>query len=101
MLTLYVKTGCAYSSMVLHELQELALSFTEKNIGDDATRDELIARSGLKRTPYLVDDETGVEVSESGAIVAYILQMYGGEKAAEIKKVDDLNICLPENPKTP
>jgi len=96
MLTLYMKTNCAYSAMVIHELEELALQYEEKNIADDALREELIARTGKKQTPYLVDDATGVEISESAAVVTYLMQMYGGEKAVEIKKVDDPNICIPE-----
>jgi glutaredoxin len=78
MLTLYVKTGCPYCAAVLHKVEELDISVTEKNIADDGVADELVARGGKRQVPYLVDDEKNVEMYESGDIVEYLEKNYKG-----------------------
>ncbi|MBX9906606.1 glutathione S-transferase N-terminal domain-containing protein [Patescibacteria group bacterium] len=72
MLTLYVKTGCAFCAMVLHRLDELGLQYDEKNIGDSGIADELVARGGKRQVPYLVDTDAGVEIYESADIVKHL-----------------------------
>lgn len=76
MLTLYVKTGCPFCHKVLAVGEELGISFEQKNIADDAVAAELIARGGKRQVPYLVDSERGVEMYESGDIVAYLQKEY-------------------------
>ena len=82
--------------MVLHELDELALTFEEKNIADDSIATELIERGGKRQVPYLVDTETKTEMYESSDIVAYLLKTYGGTEGVEGKKGDDQNVCIPD-----
>ena len=82
MLTLYVKTGCPYCALVLHELAELNLPFEEKNIADDAVAAELVARGGMRQVPYLVDDAHNVEMYESADIAQYLATTYGSTGAA-------------------
>lgn len=48
------------------------MEFTLKNIADEGVADELIARGGKRMVPYLVDEETGVEMYESDDIVDYL-----------------------------
>lgn len=72
MLTLYVKTGCAYCAKVLRAGEELGLEFNLKNVADEAIALELVTRGGKKQMPYLVDGDTGTEMYESDAIVAYL-----------------------------
>jgi len=72
MLTLYVKTHCPFCAKVLDAGKELGVTFEEKNIADDAVAQELIKRGGKRQVPYLVDSERGVEMYESGDIVAYL-----------------------------
>ncbi len=76
MLILYIKTGCPFCHKVLDAGRELGISFEEKNIADDAVATELVARGGKRQTPYLVDNERGVEMYESDAIVAYLQEHY-------------------------
>lgn len=76
MLTLYVKTGCPFCHKVLAAGEELGLLFEQKNIADYAVATELIARGGKRQVPYLVDSERGVEMYESGDIVAYLRTQY-------------------------
>ena len=77
MLTLYVKTGCPYCALVLHELAELNLPFEEKNIADDVVATELISRGGKRQVPYLIDDAHDVEMYESADIAQYLATTYG------------------------
>lgn len=76
MLTLYVKSGCAFAAMVIHRLEELELPFEEKNIADEGVQEELIARGGDSHTPYLVDTDAGVEMYESENIIAHLDSHY-------------------------
>ncbi len=76
MLTLYVKTGCPFCAKVLNTGKELGIEFEEKNIADDAVATELVARGGKRQVPYLVDSEHGVEMYESGDIIAYLRAQY-------------------------
>lgn len=76
MLTLYVKDGCGFSARVREKMKELNITCEEKNIKDDGVLDELLARGGDSKTPYLVDSETGFEMYESDLINAYLEAHY-------------------------
>jgi len=69
---LYVQDGCPYCAKVLVAGSSLGMEFTLKNIADEGVADELIARGGKRMVPYLVDEETGVEMYESDDIVDYL-----------------------------
>ena len=69
---LYVKDGCPYCAKVLVAGSSLGMEFTLKNIADEGVADELVARGGKRMVPYLVDEETGVEMYESDDIVDYL-----------------------------
>jgi len=81
MLTLYVKTGCPFCHKVLAIGEDLGITFEEKNIANDAVAAELIARGGKRQVPYLVDSEHGVEMYESGDIVAYLHSNSGKQRS--------------------
>lgn len=72
MLTLYVKTGCPYCAKVLIEAAMLDIEFDERNVADPKVAEELVARGGKLQTPYLVDEERGVSLYESEAILDYL-----------------------------
>tara|TARA_R110000824_G_scaffold401771_1_gene615377 strand:+ start:78953 stop:79189 length:237 start_codon:yes stop_codon:yes gene_type:complete len=69
---LYVKDGCPYCAKVLVAGSSLGMEFTLKNIADEGAADELVARGGKRMVPYLVDEDTGVEMYESDDIVDYL-----------------------------
>jgi glutaredoxin 3 len=69
---LYVKDGCPYCAKVLVAGSSLGMEFTLKNIADEGVADELVARGGKRMVPYLVDEDTGVEMYESDDIVDYL-----------------------------
>ena len=76
MLTLYVKTGCPFCQKVLDTAKELNIELRLKNVVDAGVADELIARGGKRREPYLVDDARGVEMYESADIATYLREKY-------------------------
>lgn len=84
MLTLYVKTGCAFCAMALLKLDELGLEYEEKNIAETGIADELIARGGKRQVPYLVDTDAEVEMYESSDIVKHLDMRFGGDMKAGI-----------------
>lgn len=77
MLILYVKTGCPYCRRVLHAVDDLGLTVTQRNIDDEGVEADLIARGGKRQLPYLVDEEKGIEMYESEDIVSYLTTNYG------------------------
>jgi len=92
MLTLYVKTGCPYCAAVLHKLDELDISFEEKNIADEAVAEELIAKGGKRQVPFLVDSERGTMLYESADINMYLDEHYAADSreqtSSEVKQQD-------------
>lgn len=71
---LYVKDGCPFCAKVLVAGSSLGIDFTLKNIADEGVAEELVARGGMRQVPYLVDQEAGVEMYESDAIVDYLTE---------------------------
>ena len=90
MLTLYVKTGCPYCAAVLAKLNELGISFEEKNIADSKVAEELIKHGGKRQVPYMEDEDPcenakhntpclvdeDVEMYESADIIEYLEKNY-------------------------
>lgn len=76
MLTLYVKTGCPFCHKVLMTMEELGITFDEKNIADTAVAEELNERGGKLQVPYLIDSATGKDMFESDDIVTYLRAQY-------------------------
>lgn len=77
-LILYVRTGCPYCAKVLLAAQDLGTALEERNIADPSIEQELIARGGKRQTPYLVDEEAGVEMYESDDIIAHLHSRFTG-----------------------
>jgi glutathione S-transferase len=77
MITLFVKTGCPFCARVLAEVETLHLRPTIKNVADPAVVEELIRIGGHARTPFMIDDETGVQLYGSAEIVQYLHERFG------------------------
>lgn len=78
---LYYKPTCPYCIKVLDFAQQHGISFELRDItADPAIAQELIDRGGKRQVPYLVDTERGVEMYESGDIVAYLQEHYAGAR---------------------
>ncbi len=81
MLTLYYKPSCSFCRRVMAVIDRLELEVEMKNVIELEIETELIARTGKKQTPYLVDTDKGVEMPESDAIVAHLQTNYGNASA--------------------
>ena len=80
---LYYKTNCLFSRQVLAVISRLELEVEMRNIEDNLTfADEVLEQGGKVQTPFLVDEEKGVKLYESDAIVAHLQREYGTAPAA-------------------
>jgi glutathione S-transferase len=79
LLELYEFEGCPYCRKVREALSILDLSALIRPCprGGPRFRAELAKRGGKPQFPYLVDPNTGTEMYESSAIVAYLFERYG------------------------
>ncbi|HWH07221.1 MAG TPA: glutathione S-transferase N-terminal domain-containing protein [Candidatus Paceibacterota bacterium] len=76
-LTLYIQTACPYAAKVLLEGAIMGLTFNERNVRDPGVMRTLMELSGKRQTPYLVDEERDIAVSDSDAIIAYLHERFG------------------------
>lgn len=88
-LTLYEYNGCPFCQRLRAVISELDLDaqvyptprVTVKEYaktGDSRYRPEVGEKSGQLMFPYLEDPNTGTQLSDSGAIITYLLNTYGG-----------------------
>jgi glutathione S-transferase len=77
-ITLYRLQACPYCERVVRKLDEYDLDYTSRFVepmhGD---RDVVKRVSGKRTVPAIVDDNTGVTMSESANIVDYLEKTYG------------------------
>jgi glutathione S-transferase len=80
-LTLYRLQACPFCERVVRVLDEYEVAyqsrFVEPMHGD---RDVVKRLTGKRTVPALVDDTTGVTMSESGNIVEYLEHTYGPDR---------------------
>lgn len=78
-LVIYEFEACPFCRKVREALSELDLEADIRPCpkGGQRFRPEVQARGGKQQFPYLVDPNTGVEMYESDAIVAYLYERYG------------------------
>jgi len=77
MLELYSFEVSPYCRIVREALSSLEIPYLLHNVAKGSpSRDAFVARSGKMQVPYLVDPNTGVEMFESAAIVAYLNETY-------------------------
>jgi len=80
MLTLFYKPSCPFCQRVLAEAEDMRIKLNLKDTGTDSVAlGELLEKGGKKMVPYLVDDERGVSMYESGDIIAYLQEHYKNE----------------------
>lgn len=77
-LTLYRLEGCPFCERVVDRLDELDLEYESVWVeGLHSKRNEVKRVSGQRQVPVIVDDETGVTMSQSARIMEYINGTYG------------------------
>jgi glutathione S-transferase len=82
-ITLYRLQACPFCERVVRVLNELDLSYQSRFVEPMHSERNVVKRISGKRTvPAIVDENTGVTMSESANIVEYLENTYGAEEAA-------------------
>ncbi len=78
-ITLYRLQACPYCERVVRVLDRLGLSYRSRYVEPMHSERNVVKRiSGKRSVPAIVDEGTGVTMSESGNIVDYLERTYGG-----------------------
>jgi glutathione S-transferase len=83
-ITLYRLQACPFCERVVRKLDEYGLDYQSRFVEPmHSDRDVVKRLSGKRTVPAIVDENTGVTMSESANIVAYLERTYGeGEEPA-------------------
>ncbi|WP_224270418.1 glutathione S-transferase N-terminal domain-containing protein [Haloprofundus salinisoli] len=82
-ITLYRLQACPYCERVVRKLQEYDLDYRSRFIEPMHSQRNVVKRISGKRTvPAIVDENTGLTMSESANIVEYLDKTYGDGGAA-------------------
>jgi glutathione S-transferase len=82
-ITLYRLQACPFCERVVRVLDDLDLAYDSRFVEPmHADRNVVKRVSGKRSVPALVDEATGVTMSESGNIVEYLERTYGDGGAA-------------------
>lgn len=77
-ITLYRLQGCPYCERVVRTLDEYDLDYHSRFVESMHSERDVVKRvSGKRSVPALVDENTGVTMSESANIVEYLDKTYG------------------------
>jgi glutathione S-transferase len=77
-ITLYRLQACPYCERVVNKLQEYDLDYRSRFVEPMHSDRNVVERISGKRTvPAIVDENTGVTMSESANIVEYLENTYG------------------------
>jgi glutathione S-transferase len=82
-ITLYRLQACPFCERVVRKLDEYDLDYRSRFVEPMHSDRDVVKRISGKRTvPAIVDENTGVTMSESANIVAYLDGTYGDEAEA-------------------
>ncbi|EFW93696.1 glutathione S-transferase [Haladaptatus paucihalophilus DX253] len=80
-LTLYRLQACPFCERVVRKLQDHDITYQSRFVEPMHSDRNVVKRISGKRTvPAIVDENTGVTMSESANIVQYIENTYGGDE---------------------
>jgi len=78
-ITLYRLQACPFCERVVQKLDEYDLDYHSRFVEPMHSDRNVVKRvSGARTVPAIVDEETGVTMSESANIVEYLDKTYGG-----------------------
>ncbi|MFC7075158.1 glutaredoxin family protein [Haloarcula halophila] len=82
-ITLYRLQACPFCERVVRTLDEHGLDYRSRFVEPMHSERDIVKRLTGKRTvPAIVDETTGITMSESANIVEYIERTYGSEATA-------------------
>ena len=77
-ITLYRLQACPYCERVVRVLEDLDLDYTSRFVEPMHSERNVVKRvAGSRPVPALVDERTGVTMSESANVVEYLESTYG------------------------
>ncbi|PSQ22776.1 glutaredoxin [Halobacteriales archaeon QS_9_67_17] len=77
-ITLYRLQGCPFCERVVRSLQDNGVEYESRFVEARHSRRDAVQRiSGARTVPAIVDENTGVTMSESANIVEYVEATYG------------------------
>ena len=77
-ITLYRLQGCPFCERVVRSLQDNGVEYESRFVEARHSRRDAVQRiSGARTVPAIVDENTGVTMSESANIVKYVETTYG------------------------
>jgi glutathione S-transferase len=77
-ITLYRLQACPYCERVVRVLQDLDLDYTSRFVEPMHSERNVVKRvAGSRPVPAIVDERTGVTMSESANVVDYLESTYG------------------------
>ncbi|QLG28498.1 glutathione S-transferase N-terminal domain-containing protein [Halorarum halophilum] len=83
-ITLYRLQACPYCERVVRSLKEHDLDYESRFVEPMHSDRDVVARLTNKRSvPAIVDEDTGVTMSESANIVEYIEHTYGAGESGD------------------
>jgi len=83
-ITLYRLQACPFCERVVRKLQAYDIPYRSRFVEPMHSERDVVKRLSGKRTvPAIVDEETGVTMSESANIVEYLDRTYGPNAAAD------------------
>ena len=78
-ITLYRLQACPFCERVVRTLDDLEVPYRSRFVEPmHSERDAVKRLTGKRTVPAIVDENTGVTMSESAAIVEYLQSTYGG-----------------------
>jgi glutathione S-transferase len=81
-ITLYRLQACPYCERVVRVLQDLEVPYRSRFVEARHSRRNAVQRlTGARTVPAIVDESTGVTMTESANIVEYLQATYGGAAA--------------------
>jgi glutathione S-transferase len=79
-ITLYRLQACPFCERVVRKLDEYDLDYESRFVEPMHSDRDVVKRvSGARTVPVIVDEQTGVTMSESANIVSYLDATYGGD----------------------
>ncbi|MFB6232945.1 MAG: glutaredoxin family protein [Haloarculaceae archaeon] len=79
-ITLYRLQACPFCERVVRKLADYGLDYHSRFVEPmHSDRNAVKRLSGARTVPAIVDENTGVTMSESGNIVEYLDKTYGSE----------------------
>jgi len=96
MIKLYVKTNCGFCRIVEEVLHKMGIDYDRRDIYEkEEYKTELLEKGGKTQTPFMIDEEKGIEMYESIDIIEHLKKNYSEDKEVNIN-TEAPKVCVPD-----